>query len=142
MIFDSSYKVGCVIEDEYKSHREHVDITREIKGNDKLSNDDCLVFTCDLEALLQTPFFEENMFYYKSKLNCHNMTFENLKDNSAINFLWTEIHGDMQGSVFVTIYVNWVECCYVEYPNTKSFILWSDNCIYQNNNKYLGGALK
>ena len=81
------------------------------------------------------------MFYYKSKLNCHNMTFENLKDNTAMNFMWTEIHGDLQGSVFASIYVNWMEVCYAKYPNTKSIILWSDNCTYQNKNRYLAGAL-
>ena len=54
-------------EDEYTSHREHVDLAREIKVSDKLSYDDCLVFTCDIEALLQAQFFEENMFYYKSE---------------------------------------------------------------------------
>ena len=69
------------------------------------------------------------------------MTFENLKDNTAMHFMWTEIHGELQGSVFATIYVNWVEECYAKYPNTKSIILWSDSCTYQNKNRYLAEAL-
>ena len=43
--FCQLYKVGGVTEDEYTSHREHVDLAREIKAHDKLSHADCLVFT-------------------------------------------------------------------------------------------------
>ena len=50
-------------------------------------DDTTMVFASDTEALLQSPMIDVDRFYFKVKLNLHNMTFSNLKDCTAMNFL-------------------------------------------------------
>ena len=59
----------------------------------------------------------------------------------AMNFLWTELEADLSGSVFATMNVKWLEKCRVAYPTVDCFILWSDNCTYQNKNRFVSAAL-
>ena len=69
------------------------------------------------------------------------MKFANLKDRTAMDFVWSERYANLKGSVFATIVIKYFKQCKTENPSITKFIIWADNCIYQNKNKDLANAL-
>ena len=80
--------------------------------------------------------------FYRTKLNCHNLTYFNIKTKDAINFLWTEVDGGLKAPVFVSIHIDYLEKALEENPGITEVIIYSDNCIYQNKNTTLSTALR
>ena len=69
------------------------------------------------------------------------MTLANLKDRTAMNFVWSERGVNLEASVFATIVIKYFKQCKAENPSITKFIIWADNYIYQNKNKDLANAL-
>lgn len=142
---NSNAEQKIVLEESYKRHIEEKNYSRVEKLNDrKKVNKNNRVAVYDLEAVLQCPKGDTSSFYYKSKLNCYNLTITELA-NKDTNLGYENVHCYF-----------WTECdakrgaieigsCVWEYLKTlseqddeeKEVIFYSDNCAGQNKNKYI-----
>ena len=137
------HDVGNVTEDVYKEHVKRKNEGFDLKEKDKKSanNKDTFVFTADTEALLIAPLNDANCMFFRTKLNLHNFTFFNLFDKDVMNYLWTEVNGDLEASTFTTCFISQLTDVIEKSPSVKIIILWTDGCVYQNRNNILASAL-
>lgn len=113
---------------------------RRIKNIDKsaaIVRTDIVAACFDFQKVLQCPFGETSVFFYKRKLNLHNFTIYNLASHQGHCYLWDETIAS-QGSSEVS------SCLYKfmleeknKNNNVNKFIFWTDNCPGQNKNKIL-----
>ncbi|CAG5043443.1 unnamed protein product [Parnassius apollo] len=138
----NSYKNGNINEDEYRSHLKKKETARQNKDNDKNNTeDDVLVYTMDVQAVLLCPRIQASAVYYKTKLKVHNYTHYNLKTKAVICYLWHEGSGGLDSDVFTSIMMKHLKAELEKAPNTKKIILWNDGCGYQNRSLNLSNAL-
>lgn len=103
------------------------------------------VFTVDLQAVLMAPKSNVSSFYYRTKLQVHNLVFFNLKNKEAYCFLWNEAEGGLTSEDFASVWVYFIEQKVL--PNLQeniesvNIIFYSDGCCYQNRNCSLSNAL-
>ena len=130
-------------EELYTEHLKRKNEGFDLKSKDKLSanNTDTVVYTADTEVLLIAPFNDANCMFFRTKLNLHNFTFFNLHDKEVMNYLWTEVNGDLEAPTFVSCYISELKYVKKKYPNVSTIILWTDGCCYQNRNAVLSSAL-
>ncbi|CAG4977983.1 unnamed protein product [Parnassius apollo] len=137
-----AYKNGNINEDEYRSHLKKKETARQNKDNDKNNTeDDVLVYTMDVQAVLLCPRIQASAVYYKTKLKVHNYTHYNLKTKEVICSLFHEGSGGLDSDVFMSIMMKHLKAELEKAPNTKKIILWSDGCGYQNRSLNLSNAL-
>ena len=131
---------------QHPQHDAHMllkDAALQEKERDKTTTPDTvLVVTEDTEALLIAPRNDSNAMFYRTKLNCHNLTYYNLKTKDAINFLWTEVSGGLKAPVFTTIHLDFLTQALEENPGITEVRIWPDGCVYQNKNAILSAALR
>ena len=65
------------------------------------------VVTEDTEALLVAPKNNSSELY-RTKLNCHNLMYFDLKTKDVMDFLWNEVSGGLEASVFTSIHVDYI----------------------------------
>lgn len=138
------YKTKNISEEIYKEHIRKKTEARNEKEKDKniaLTNEDTAVFTMDMEAVKQGPMLQTSAIYFKTKLCVHNFTMYNMKLKDVWCYLWYEAEGGLEASVFCTIITKALATYLENHPNTKTFILYSDGCAYQNRNCTLSNAL-
>lgn len=107
-------------------------------------NKNVRVAVYDLEAVLQCPKGDTSSFYYKSKLNCYNLTITELThDSSKVAYknvhcyFWTEAdatRGAIEIGSCVWAYLKGLSD---EDDEEKEVIFFSDNCCGQNKNKFI-----
>ena len=137
------YELGNISLDQYNEHIQMKEEGFTLKEEDKkkANNIDVIVVTADTEALLTAPFNDANIMFIRSKLNLHNFTFYNLFDKDVLNFLWSEVNGDLEASSFTSCFVSYLELLMEKYPSATVIVFWTDGCPYQNRNAEIASAL-
>ena len=71
-------------------HIAEKDAALQEKENDKENTQvsTCTVCTEDTEGLLISPNNKSNAMFYQTKLNCHNLSYFNIKTKKVMNYLW------------------------------------------------------
>lgn len=123
----------------FEKHIEMKNEARRIKNIDKAAatvNEHIVTACYDFQKILQCPFGETSIFFYKRKLNLHNFTIYNLSNRQGFCYLWDEtIAGQGASEVASCLYQFILDES--SKNNVKKFIFWSDNCPGQNKNKIL-----
>lgn len=68
-----------------------------------------IVMSADTEALLIAPHNNSSLMYYRNKLNVHNVTCRDSTTGTALNYMWTEVEGGLDSSVFVSIHIDYLK---------------------------------
>ena len=103
----------------------------ELKEKDKSSADNhsTIVITADTESQLFAPFNDVNVMFFHSKLNVHNFTFYNICDREVLNYVWSEINGNLDASIFASCYVDYLLKIIEAHPEAMTIIIWTDRFI-------------
>lgn len=126
-----AFKNSNITEEEYRTHITKKEQSRHEKDNHKNQTDeDTLVYTMDVQAVLLCPRIQALATYYKTKLKVHNYTNYNLKTKEVICYLWHEGNGGLDSDVFASIMLKHLKSKIDEAPCQK-IILWSDGCGYK-----------
>lgn len=137
------YLVENISEADYSLHQEKKKEAREEKTKDK--NEEEFVFTVDLQAVLMAPKSNVSSFYYRTKLQVHNLVFYNLKNQKAYCFLWHEVEGGLTADEFASIWTYFIEKKILANLENKTnpvkIIFYTDGCTYQNRNSTMANAL-
>lgn len=136
-----AFKNKNLSQDEYDKHQAKKVKARDEKSRDKeQSNDQTIVFTMDVQAVMLCPRIQASATYYKTKLKVHNSTHYDLKTGAAICFLWHEGNGGLESDIFASILIRHLtEQTKRDKPN--KIIIWSDGCCYQNRSVVLANTL-
>ena len=67
--------------------------------------------------------------------------FYNLVTKDLINFVWSEINGDLKSSSFATIYIDYLTQLIQGSPDISTIIISTDGCPHQNRSHILSSAL-
>ncbi|KAL4100771.1 hypothetical protein QTP88_020802 [Uroleucon formosanum] len=122
----------------YDAHMEAKIKCREEKEKDVAKAREGMVQVCcyELQAVLQTPCGEVNMFYYKRKLGIYNFTVYETSSRNGYCYVWSEDKAK-RGA-------NEIASCLWKYLNNSinhsmnlPIIFYSDNCVGQNKNKFI-----
>lgn len=137
------YKTKNITDEIYQEHLVLKEEARSEKSKDKLSENDNIVLTMDLQSVLLAPKSKVSLMYYKTKLAVHNFTLYNIKSNDGYCFLWSEIEGSLGSNEFSSILTYFIENMILPTINKSlsKIILWSDGCVAQNKNNVLSNAL-
>lgn len=122
--------------EEYDAHILAKEQCREEKSKDSAKGREGIIKVCcyDLQAVLQTPCGDVNMFYYKRKLGVYNFTIYEISSRDGYCFVWNEEQanrGAIEMASCLWKYLNEVNS--VDIP----IIFYSDNCAGQNKNKFI-----
>ena len=139
----TAYKMGNTTEETFNNHQKLKEDGFKLKENDKASADGTFTFviTADTESLLTAPHNDANIMFFHSKLNLHNFTFYDLESRDVLNFVWTEVNGELESSNFTSCYVDYFNSLLERHPDVRKIIFWSDGCTYQNRCCVLSSAL-
>ncbi|KAL4703105.1 hypothetical protein ACJJTC_018142 [Scirpophaga incertulas] len=126
----------------YANHILNKNTARNLKAADKRdalsSSGKIISATFDFQKVLNTPYGEISVFYYKRKLNTMNFTVFNMAAKAATCYMWHEAEGK-RGS-------NEVSSCLSDFiskgvdAGAVEFRFWSDNCAGQNRNRIVFAA--
>lgn len=120
----------------FLEHQAQKKKARTLKQADKTEaceNPEIIAATFDFQKVLQSPFGEVGIFYYKRKLNSYNFTLFELGNKTATCYMWHE--GTAKRGA------NEVSSCLYDFikvnaeKGVKEFKFWSDNCAGQNRNR-------
>ncbi|RVE39906.1 hypothetical protein evm_015444 [Chilo suppressalis] len=133
------------IEEKYDTHIKEKNYSRIEKHNDRNNiNKNSRVAVYDLEAVLQCPRGDSSCFYYKSKLNCYNLTVTELTPkecNVAYKnvhcYFWSECDAKRGAIEIGSCVWAYIKSLNDEDNEEKEVIFYSDNCCGQNKNKYI-----
>ena len=78
---------------EYEDHIRNKEESRRLKNEDKQrAKTDCsFVAAClDLQQVLQCPYGEVNLYYYKRKLSVYNLSMYNMANGEGYCYIWDE----------------------------------------------------
>lgn len=125
-----------VSREEYDAHILAKEQCREEKSKDSAKGREGIIKVCcyDLQAVLQTPCGDVNMFYYKRKLGVYNFTIYEISSRDGYCFVWNEEQanrGAIEMASCLWKYLN--EANSIDIP----IIFYSDNCAGQNKNKFI-----
>lgn len=129
--------LGTLGVESHSAHIQEKNLAREKKNDDKAaaaSDNSVSVWTMDLQAVLLCPKTNASSMYYKTKVQVHNMTYFNLNTKEGFCFMWDEVNANLSSEMFAYIHYFQFEEYIKNNPEKKRFIIWSDNCIYQNKN--------
>ena len=134
-----SHREGNITDEKFQAHQKLKTDALELKENDKLSADNVgkFVVTADTESLLTAPSNDAGIMFFHTKLNLHNFTFYDLKTRKVVNYLWSEVNGDIEAANFTSCYIAYLTKLVIDNPMVTNVILWSDGCGYQNKCKEL-----
>ncbi|CAG9773409.1 unnamed protein product [Ceutorhynchus assimilis] len=140
------YKTKNVSQENYETHIKRKDEARKEKEADKkmtmeMENKEIAVITMDLQSVKLAPVLQASAIYYNTKLCVHNFTTFNLVDKEVSCYLWHEAEGGLEANIFATLIVKHLSSFLEKNPHTKTIILFSDGCGYQNRNCILSNAL-
>lgn len=123
-------------------HQAKKEEARKEKVQDK--EDEKIVFTIDLQAVLMAPKSQISSLYYRTKLQIHNLTFYNLIDRKGYCYLWNEVEGGINAEEFASVWVNLIEEKVMPNIQTEDpikIIFYSHGCTFQNRNCVMSNAL-
>ncbi|XP_072389593.1 uncharacterized protein [Diabrotica undecimpunctata] len=133
------------LEEKYQTHIKEKNYSRIEKFNDRREiNKNIKVVVFDLEAVLQCPRGNSSSFYYKSKLNCYNLTLTELTPQdfkvaykNVHCYFWSESEAKRGAIEIGSCVWAYLKAITDEDDDEKEVIFYSDNCCGQNKNKYL-----
>ncbi|CAG4940469.1 unnamed protein product [Colias eurytheme] len=136
-----SFKQGHLSQTEYDAHQTKKCKARNEKEDDKVNSENqTLVYSMDVQAVLLCPNIQASATYYKTKLKVHNYTIYNMKNKEAACYIWHEGNGGLESDVFASNLTKHLKNDIDKFNPTK-IILWSDGCGYQNRCLTLANAL-
>ncbi|KAK4887517.1 hypothetical protein RN001_003788 [Aquatica leii] len=139
------HKTGNITVEAFEDHIRKKNEARAEKTKHKdlaIQNpEEIAVFTMDMQAVKLAPMIRATAIYFKTKLAVHNYTVFNLVTKNVHCYLWHEVEGGLEASVFCTIMIKHLTNYLEQHLNTKTIILYSDGCGYQNRNNTFGNAL-
>ncbi|KAL1452066.1 hypothetical protein WDU94_006382 [Cyamophila willieti] len=91
----------------------------------------------DLQAVLQCPRGNVSSLYYKSKVNCFNLTFYNIGTKEADCFFWNETEGNRGPDEIGSCIYKYLLEIDQKATGPVDIIFVSDNCAGQQKNKYI-----
>lgn len=133
------------LEEQYNTHLKEKTYSRDDKKNDRIRIEKNLrVAVYDLQAVMQCPRGNSSGFYYKSKLNCFNLTVTELKKKDSKVayenvhcYVWTESDAKRGALEIGSCIWEYLKSLCEEDDEEKEVIFYSDNCCGQNKNKYI-----
>ena len=129
--------LGTLSEESQRKHTHDKNLAREQKNKDKAEadGDETKSFwTMDLQSVLLCPKSNASSLYYKTKVQVHNMTYHNGNTKEGYCYMWDECNGDLSSNMFAYLDYHHFEQYIKSHPNITHYIIWSDNCSYQNKN--------
>lgn len=112
---------------------------KESQKNQAANDRSRLLFEMDVQSVLTAPRIQVSASYYKMKLTVHNFTFFNMISGKGDCYIWHEAAGGVTSNEFTSIVVDYINRYATK--QTKSVIIFSDGCGYQNRNVNLSNAL-
>ncbi|BES91079.1 Hypothetical protein NTJ_03889 [Nesidiocoris tenuis] len=136
-----SYELGHVSQDIYDAHRLNKESARQEKEMDKAESikGSCHTLCFDLMMVQPLPRLRAASAYYKLKLTAHCFTVYNLKTHDCMAYWFDETEVSLNATTFASCLWEYLEELLEE--STKTVILYSDGCCYQNRNSVLSNAL-
>ncbi|XP_030754481.1 uncharacterized protein LOC115881209 isoform X2 [Sitophilus oryzae] len=138
----TGYSVGTIKEEQYSLHINRKKMARAEKESQKnqATNDPSrLLFSMDVQSVLTAPKLQVSASYYKMKLTVHNFTFFNMVSGKGDCYIWHEAAGGVTSNEFTSIVIDYIKRYTTK--ETKSVIIFSDGCGYQNRNVTLSNAI-
>ena len=89
----------------------------------------------DLQQVLQCPFGDVNLFYYKRKLSVYNLYVYSLGDGRGVCYMWDETSARRGACDIGSCVMHYLINCSDQGKERVS--LYSDNCGGQNRNRYV-----
>ena len=127
-------------------HKRHTDGKKDaenLRKEDKANNDPgTLVVSFDLENVFALPRTPVSSAFYKSKLNCYNLTAVVGRTKEAFSAVWVETTSGRSGNDLASALIHLLDTIIPKYPDTKNIILWSDSCVAQNKNQIMSYAIQ
>jgi len=123
---------------DYESHTRNKEQARQMKTVDKekAKTDSQFAAACfDLQQVLQCPFGDVNLFYYKRKLSVYNLSIYGLGDGRGLCYMWDETTAARGSCEISSCVMDYLKKCSEEGKERMS--LYSDNCGGQNRNRYV-----
>jgi hypothetical protein len=139
------YKYGHISQEVYDHHQQRKKDARDAKNLDKqlaMNNPTKYVsLTMDVQAVKLAPFIRASSMYYKTKLCVHNFTVFNQATADVCCYLWDEINGGLEASIFATMMVDYLHNIIQRKPTVRNISIYSDGCGYQNRNTTVSNAI-
>lgn len=79
--------------------------------------------------------------YYKTKLCVHNFAVFNQITADVCYYLWDEISGGLEASIFATLVVGYLDNIIEKTHTLNNISIYSDGCGYQNRNTTVSNAI-
>ena len=126
---------------QYEQHLQEKTLARIEKENDKNRTDGTVTAVYDLQAVLQIPKGQISLFFYKSRINCLNLTVSDLRAQDVVCYFWDETEGKRGAVEFGSCILDYIKWQVVQNPNKEiDVIFYSDNCGGQQKNKFVLSA--
>ncbi|XP_073999030.1 uncharacterized protein [Rhodnius prolixus] len=131
------------LKDEYEIHISEKELSRLEKQSDKEKISKNHVMACfDLQAVMPCPKGDTSSFYYKTKLNVLNFTVyeinQNNKGDQCYCYIWDETQGHRGANEIGSCLLNYIEERSKSVPEEDiDFVLYSDNCVGQQKNRFI-----
>lgn len=130
--------------DEYQSHQELKQLSREFKMKDKEQAKAESAFeaiTFDLESVLPTPHSKVGDLYSKRCLSTYNLSFYSLENKKGTCYLWDKSNGGRCSCEIWTCLLSQLNSLSQKSPHIKEVKYYSDTCGGQNRKQFVASAL-
>ncbi|XP_022818610.1 uncharacterized protein LOC111351076 isoform X1 [Spodoptera litura] len=95
-----------------------------------------IVAIYDLQAVMPVPVGESSSFYYKSKLNCFNLTVTDIKEDQTYCYFWHEAMGSRGATEIGSCILKYLRQLAVNHPGSN-ITFYTDNCGGQQKNRFI-----
>ncbi|CAF4756891.1 unnamed protein product [Pieris macdunnoughi] len=92
------------LSENYENHLKEKGLARLEKEADK-NNKNVVLAVYDLQAVMQVPKGQVSLFFYKSRINCLNLTVSDLNAKDVVCFFWDETEAKRGANEIATIAV-------------------------------------
>ena len=160
-IFDSEYNIGffkpkkdqcdfCTryrnssateqseMKERFEEHQENKAKVREMKEEDKKKakmNPNHCSACFDLQQVLEIPYSEVSLLFYKRKLHVYNLSLYDFGTNDGHCYVWPQTVGRRGSSEIASMVYDFLKM--KSENGAQSVVLYSDKCGGQNRNKYI-----
>lgn len=123
-------------------HRRLIEATRIMKKQDVAAiNNQRVLLSFDLQQVLGLPQSNVSIAFYKSKLNCYNLTVKCANDGVTYCSMWHEALAGRAGDEISSALIAVLKRVLDKFPEATEFVFYSDNAGSQNKNSHLSTAL-
>ncbi|KAG5874596.1 hypothetical protein JTB14_032993 [Gonioctena quinquepunctata] len=140
-IFRNEFNISSLSQRRINPTSREKEMARIEKKNDKDDINKPHIIVYDLQAVMPVPKGHASSFYYKSNVNCINLTICDLDLKNVDCYFWDETQakrGSIEIGSCVLQYLNSLE--EIENITNIDVIIYSDNCCGRQKNKYILSA--